>query len=313
MWPTGQPRPLVSTLNSFDGRIKANAAIVPAGSSGSISAFVTDTADLVVDINGYFAPATTGASYFALTPCRIADTRYANGINGGPSLSAGQTRTFDVANRCNLPHSISPVAYALNVTVIPRASAVSYLTIWPTGVAQPLVSTLNAPTTSVVANAAVVGSGVNGFVSVYSTDAADVVIDINGYFALYNENAQPLSFFPVTPCRAADTRNASGEYGGPALAGAAVRTFGLRSACGVSAAARAYSLNATVVPAGTLSYLTVWPAGQTQPVVSTLNSFDASIVSNAALVAAGSSGAISAFATGQTHLILDINGFFAPE
>src|SRR5664280_2974740 len=34
VWPTGQPKPWVSTLNSLDGRIKANAAIVPAGASG---------------------------------------------------------------------------------------------------------------------------------------------------------------------------------------------------------------------------------------------------------------------------------------
>lgn len=45
------------------------------------------------------------------------------------------------------------------------------------------------------------------------------------------------------------------------------------SACGIPATASAYSLNITVVPrAGTLGYLTVWPTGQPQPVVSTLNS-----------------------------------------
>ena len=35
VWPAGQPRPLASTLNSLDGRIKANAAIIPAGASGA--------------------------------------------------------------------------------------------------------------------------------------------------------------------------------------------------------------------------------------------------------------------------------------
>jgi hypothetical protein len=55
LWPASTPLPFVSTLNSLDGSIAANAAIVPAGSGGAISAFVTDRTDLVLDINGYFA------------------------------------------------------------------------------------------------------------------------------------------------------------------------------------------------------------------------------------------------------------------
>ncbi|MBL8218702.1 MAG: hypothetical protein JNL62_05715 [Bryobacterales bacterium] len=53
--PRGQ-LPLASTLNAFDGAITSNAALVPAGTSGSISAFVTNSTDLILDINGYFAP-----------------------------------------------------------------------------------------------------------------------------------------------------------------------------------------------------------------------------------------------------------------
>ena len=43
-------------MNSIDGRIKANAAIVPAGASGAVSVYVTNTTDVVIDIDGYFAP-----------------------------------------------------------------------------------------------------------------------------------------------------------------------------------------------------------------------------------------------------------------
>jgi hypothetical protein len=55
-WATGSGQPFVSTLNSFDGRVLANAAIVPTGTSGAISVFVTDRTHVVLDINGYFAP-----------------------------------------------------------------------------------------------------------------------------------------------------------------------------------------------------------------------------------------------------------------
>src|SRR5664280_461672 len=77
VWPTGLSQPLVSTLNSYDGRVKANAAIVPAGSGGAISAFVTDTTDLIIDINGYFVSDPTQLAFYPLPPCRVFDTRNA--------------------------------------------------------------------------------------------------------------------------------------------------------------------------------------------------------------------------------------------
>jgi len=55
----------------------------------------------------------------------------------------------------------------------------------------------------------------------------------------------------------------------------------------------AYSLNVTVVPSGPLGYLTLWPSGETQPLVSTLNS-DGRVKADAAIVPAGTNGGITA-------------------
>jgi hypothetical protein len=38
-------------------------------------------------------------------------------------------------------------------------------------------------TPNAVANAAIVPAGTNGAISVFATDATDLVIDVNGYFA----------------------------------------------------------------------------------------------------------------------------------
>jgi hypothetical protein len=35
--------------------VLANAAIVPAGTNGEIAVYVSNTTDLIIDINGYFA------------------------------------------------------------------------------------------------------------------------------------------------------------------------------------------------------------------------------------------------------------------
>ena len=74
--PRDQPIPLVSTLNAIGGQVTANAAIVPAGTNGSIDAFAANDTDLVIDINGYFAPSGSGGlSLYNVTPCRVLDTR----------------------------------------------------------------------------------------------------------------------------------------------------------------------------------------------------------------------------------------------
>ena len=55
-WPTGEPYPGVSTLNSSNGGIIANAAIVPTGTGGAITVVAGNPTDLIIDIVGYFAP-----------------------------------------------------------------------------------------------------------------------------------------------------------------------------------------------------------------------------------------------------------------
>ena len=64
---------------------------------------------------------------------------------------------------------------------------------------------------------------------------------------------------------------------------------------------------------GTAGLFTLWANGGTQPVVSTLNALDGSITSNMAVVPT-SNGLINAYAAGpgETYLILDISGYFAP-
>jgi len=121
-----------------------------------------------------------------------------------------------------------------------------------------------------------------------------------------------LAFYAIPPCRIADTRNPSGPLGGPSLAAAQQRAFPiLQSACGIPSTATAYSLNLTVIPQGYLGYLSIWPTGLNQPLVSTLNSFEGYVLANAAIVPAGSNGDVSVFVTDNTDLVIDVNGYFA--
>ena len=72
-----------------------------------------------------------GLQFVPMTPCRVVDTRTANGSFGGPELGTGTSREFDLPEGpCPIP--TSAVAYSLNVTAIPNGS-LGYLTIWPSG------------------------------------------------------------------------------------------------------------------------------------------------------------------------------------
>lgn len=303
IWPTGQDQPRVSTMNS-DGRIKANAAIVSAGYQGAVTVYVSNTTNLLLDINGYFQPSPSSPLLFiTLPPCRVADTRNPNGPLGGPYLRGGNERDFPVlTSNCNIPSNAG--AYALNFTAIPRnGSPLQYLTVWPQGQDRPVVSTLNAPTGTIVANAAIVPVGVQGGIATYPSNDIDLVIDINGYFVPPPSGG--LSLYPSAPCRMLDTRQTGGLFSG---------TLGsnvVDSVCGPPETALAYVFNATVVPAGPLGYLTLWPNGEQQPLASTLNAIDGAVTSNMAIVPT-TDGSIDVFAPNLTQLVLDISSYFAP-
>ncbi len=302
-FPCGQAQPLASNLNSVDGRTKAVASILPAGTNGAACFFASNDTDLVLDINGYFVPDTdaTAMSFYPMTPCRLVDTRLAAAALGGPSLIAGQARTFPLlSSSCNIPATAR--AYSLNYTAVPQGP-LGFLTTWPAGQTQPLVSTLNAVTGAVTANAAIVPAGTNGDISVFVSHPSDLVIDVNGYFAPPGTGG--LSLHNLTPCRVLDTRNPAGSQ---PFNGAKDLNVGAAS-CGALASAQSYVVNATVVPPGPLGFVTLWPQGSTQPLASTLNAIDGAVTSNMAIVPTGN-GSISIFGSNPTHLVMDISGYF---
>lgn len=320
-WPTGLATPVTTTLNSLTGSVVGNAAIVQAGTAGAINLLAGNTTNVIIDIDGYFAPPgqPQALAFFPITPCRVADTRTGTGFTGAfgpPSLVGTTTRNFPVQqSACDIP---STQAYSLRMTAI-APGPLGFLTAWPAGLAEPVAATLNDPNGGVIGNEAIVpaGTATGGPISVYVSANTDLVIDINGYFPLSGSTGS-LHFYPVPPCRVADTRAGSGfsgSFGQPSLVGGATRNFPiLSSSCAIPSSAQAYSLNMTVVvpTGGVLGFLTAYPAGQALPVAATLNATTGGTVGAAALVPAGTAGAISVYVSGNTDLLIDISGYFGP-
>jgi hypothetical protein len=119
--------------------------------------------------------------YYSITPCRVVDTRNAVSTNGGPSL-ATSPRSFQIRGNCGVPSTAKAVS--LNVTIA-NASTSSWLTIWPSGSAQPFVSTINFDQNSpALANGAIVGlsSNTTDLSVANAFGGVHVILDVTGYF-----------------------------------------------------------------------------------------------------------------------------------
>ena len=159
--------------------------------------------------------------FVAVHPCRVVDTRLAPGPFGGPALQGQKSRDFAIPeSACSIPNTAA--AYSLNVAVVPHGG-LGYLTVWPAGQPRPTIATLNSVDGRIKANAAIIPAGTNEAISVYATQTTDVILDIDGYFV--PASSATLAFFPLTPCRVADTRWTNGPLGGPYLSGATERAF----------------------------------------------------------------------------------------
>ena len=124
-----------------------------------------------------------------------------------------------------------------------------------------------------------------------------------------------MPFIGITPCRIADTRGNgfTGPYGPPALVAGVPRSFILKGQCGIADNPQAVSLNVTVTNTLGPGFILIYPEGETQPGVSTLNYVAGQTVANAAVVPLGTSGGVTVIAgVSGTDLILDTNGYYAP-
>jgi hypothetical protein len=134
--------------------------------------------------------------YYPLTPCRLVDTRNTYQSQGGygPGLVTAQRKAFPIQGNCLVPVGVKAVT--LNVTVAkPTAQATlsqGYLSVYPTGGAEPLVSTINFPKgTIALANGAIVpvAQDLVTYPQDLTVKAAlvgggkvEVILDVTGYF-----------------------------------------------------------------------------------------------------------------------------------
>ena len=193
------------------------------------------------------------ATFTALTPARLLDTRVNNGLNG--AFSVGVPRTFQVSGRGGVP--AGAVAVTGNLTVTEQTAA-GYIFLGPTPIAAPTSSTLNFPLNDNRANGVTVALGAGGTLSAtYVAPAGNttaLIFDVTGYFVSGSSGA---SYVPLTPARLLDTRVNNGLNG--AFSVGVPRTFQVSGRGGVPAGAVAVTGNLTVTEQTAAGYIFLGP------------------------------------------------------
>jgi uncharacterized protein YkwD len=257
-------------------------------------------ATTVVVVPAVVAPSTvaaapaSSATYVAVQPCRLADTRLATGYVRIDAL----TLQIATRGRCGIPTNATSLALTLTVVGPPAAG---FLTAWPADQGRPLVSNVNFEAGQIRANGSITRVDSSGTFRVFTLVPTEVVVDVVGAFVPASTAAAG-RFVPRTSTRLFDSRS------GPALAPG--NTVTLPLAADVPSDAVALALNVTVTESAGPGFVTAFPAGRQMPISSILNLDQANQTRAAAGIFPVSAAGLALFVSGGGHIVVDLFGYF---
>jgi len=115
-----------------------------------------------------------------------------------------------------------------------------------------------------------------------------------------------LGFVPMTPTRVLDTRPSAASLGAASRVDVTVA-----GVSGIPADAKAVALTVTAVNSSTITHIRAWPAGQTMPNASVLNTDPGRTTAGSLVVGVGGEGKVSLWNNlGSTHLLVDVTGYY---
>ena len=293
--PAGAAPPGTSHVNLAVPGAASGLAIVRVSADRAIDVHTSGPAirEVIVDLIGTFvaAEAPRAGRLVGLAPHRLVDTREAAAVPAGGVLG--------VALPTGVPDDA--VALAVNITVLPHGPS-GYVTAMAAGAPVPDTSLLNVSGAGRVgATAAIVPASSTG-IALYTTVAADLIVDVAGYFTGPSAEASSDGrFVPFDPgVRRIDTRYTEAGW---------VRPGGTLEV-GTGADGGLFFGTVTMVDTTEAGYVTLHAAGSPRPLASTTNANGPlEVVSNSAFVAMGSRG-IAVFSSHGAHVVVDQYGVF---
>jgi len=307
LFPAGTTRPLAANLNFTPNKTVPNLVVVKLGTSGKVSMFNSlGSTHVIYDVAGWYSTTPSGNTgrFSALVPARILDTR------GGVRLTPGASMDLQVSGQGGVP-ATGVSAAVLNVAVT-GATAVSYLTVYPTGGTRPEAANLNYVAGDTVSNRVMAKLGTGGKVTLYNNaGSTDVVVDVGGWYTDASQGGTTGAYTALVPARVLDTRDGTGGVAGAVASNTGV-DIQLTGVAGVPATGvSAVILNATVTQPAGQGYLTISPTGTARPLASDLNYATDETRPNLVVVRVGAGGKVNLYTSTTTHVVFDVAGWFS--
>jgi hypothetical protein len=314
VYPAQTPQPTTSTVNFNTGITTTNDAVVPVGPDGDIAIFnaAGGTAQILVDVTGYFSTntsATNASTYTPLAdPTNILDTRNGTGAPEGSIAADGTLKLMidgDDTNGVDLP-ATGITAVALNLTAVPTASGESgSLTAYEDGILRPVATTMTYQSDDDEAQAGTVliPVGSDGEIDIFnfSSTTVNLVGELSGYFTT---SASGQLYHPLDSTRIIDTRNTK--------AVAADSGINIPDPGSVLADNPTLVLNITVTQPADSGNVIEYPGTASQPDVSIINFAPGETIPNLALVSTAANNSFNIYnnSPGSIQIVVDTSGYF---
>ena len=265
---------------------------------------------------------TAAGAYTPLKPARVLDTRKKLGVTTITPVGPGKTIDLQVSGRGGVPSGTTATSVVLNVTVVAPTSE-GYVTLYPTGAARPVASSVNFNKAFTGANLVTVKLGTGGKVRFFNASGnTHVVADVMGYYhgTASTAKAGYGGYSGVEPTRILDSR----DPGGGALFPSEYYTTGLDFGPDVNPHITAFAVNITATGTTGSGFFTAWNGDANAiPSTSTLNFTKGKTVPNMAVVPVSACGAdpfcpspstpimgVLNNSNGNAHVIVDLVGVY---
>ncbi|MBT1671828.1 hypothetical protein [Curtobacterium flaccumfaciens] len=179
-YATGTTRP----ANALHYAPSVNTSIqaqVPLSPDGEMTIYnSSSTANLVIDLQGYFTAAGAAGATFTPGVGRVFNSRAAD----SSILAKNETRAIPVAGTAGLPVMGSGIsAVVLTLTALHGGSA-GRASVWANGTAQPDTTSINFQADEIRTNTVTVALGANGKINLSNVaDPTNYVIDVQGWYS----------------------------------------------------------------------------------------------------------------------------------
>ncbi|MCU1392376.1 MAG: hypothetical protein JWM34_804 [Ilumatobacteraceae bacterium] len=348
VYPTGSTAGISSVLNFTAGQTVPNLSVLTVGTDGKITiklvTTANGTADVLVDIFGWFSTstfATSGARLIPVAPGRIYDSRdpafnASTAPLGANALIKIPIRGADATNpnvTDIVPNSPNVVGVVLNVTGINDSAGATntFVSVLPEDPAGAVTtSNLNLSPGQVKANLVIVPvTNADGAIRIFNNAGkTHVAVDVVGYMSANQDPATRLGrVVPLTaPFRAFDTRDAA--FGNVQLGPGQAETWSFSQfASSVTLAGQPVGnqialignltgTGLTPVTAGSTvsTYFTLYPDDVSRPNSSNINVTAGVNIPNMTVVKLGADDGIKAYNNaGYIHYLFDVSAVVLGE